>query len=124
MYLREIYGIINVQSTFLNKASDNLLESLNDFGRQRVDEYIALLSSNAKYAKTSTAPKRNGRIIKLYNSPVSAGTGLNLESDDYDEIERNMLESLNHKYAPIPLQNIDAIYVLGKVLGHKGIKTA
>jgi len=63
---------------------------LSDEGRAKVDDYIELLICSGKYERkiVPIIPIRSN-IIKLYDMPVSAGTGNFLDSDDYTEYERD-----------------------------------
>ena len=59
---------------------------LNEEGLRRVDEYAALLLKDNRYLK-NPGTQRPKRYIPLYDLPVSAGTGMFLDSDNYELIE-------------------------------------
>lgn len=67
----------------------NPLSKLNEAGKERVEEYIDMLTANEKYSKGSTEiiPLVSKRILRLFTIKVSAGTGNFLDDGDYDEIE-------------------------------------
>jgi SOS-response transcriptional repressor LexA len=54
-----------------------------------VEEYIALLSQNVLFAETESAtyPLQPGRIIRLYDVPVAAGSGSFLDSEAYTDFK-------------------------------------
>lgn len=62
--------------------------ALSDEGRAKVDEYIDLLLCSGKYERKAAKIISITNLIRLYNMPVSAGTGNFLDGDDYDEVER------------------------------------
>lgn len=75
----EVFGM-NPYSTTAN---------LSDAGREKVTEYISLLSESGRFNRETARIipiKRN--IIRLFTMPVSAGTGNFIDGDDYEEIER------------------------------------
>lgn len=69
------------------EINENPLSQLNEIGQQKVDEYIDLLVLSGKYNKKSATVIPFTRQIKLFDIPVSAGTGQFLDSDAYDLIE-------------------------------------
>ena len=83
--LCNILDIRDVLETF--EISENPLSQLNEIGQQKVDEYIDLLVLSGKYSKKSANVIPFTRQIKLFDIPVSAGTGQFLDSDAYDLIE-------------------------------------
>ena len=68
----------------------NPLSYLNDEGKERVDEYIRMISTNKKYVKDAAIIPENApstRFINLFTLAVSAGTGNFLDDYDSEEIE-------------------------------------
>ncbi len=111
--IKDIYGEFAGEGNEENPMADRL----NDEGRKKIREYTALLLLSEEYrAKSSDKakpdrktdgikenkenidrepvikeikekPVRDVRILKIYNLPVSAGTGEFLDGEDYEEIE-------------------------------------
>lgn len=65
------------------------ISPLSDEGRAKVDEYIDLLICSGKYERKATEIISITKYIRLYEMPVSAGTGNFLDSEEYTEIERD-----------------------------------
>lgn len=84
--LCKIYGIRDVLSTFCDIGANDPLFGLNKLGRERVTEYIELLKGNPEFSNKSRVV-RAMRQMPLYDLPVSAGTGVFLDSDRYDLID-------------------------------------
>lgn len=86
LLLCELYGVIDIQSTF--RGIDTQFRGasrLNALGRSRAEEYIAMLSRNPLFAESeydaySETPRR---VMRLYNIPVAAGFGSFLDGDGY-----------------------------------------
>ncbi len=70
----------------IGQFSRTYYPNLNEEGLRRVSEYAALLLKDNRYLRNPVAemPKR---YIPLYDLPVSAGTGMFLDSDNYELIE-------------------------------------
>jgi len=182
LLLCELYSITDIQAAFRNKSTEySTFSRLNELGKQKVEEFIEVLSGNPIYSEPNSEiknyhHKKGGtRMIRLYDLPASAGHGFHLDSDNYEEIElddampsvadyaihiggdsmlprfvngqmvfikeqrtldtgeigifalngesfikklgRGELLSLNPKYKPIPINEFDSFYILGKVLG-------
>lgn len=66
---------------------DNPISQLDKTGKQKVAEYIDLLVLSGKYTKKSATVIPFTRQIKLFDIPVSAGTGQFLDSDAYELID-------------------------------------
>ncbi len=80
--LCDLYGVSDVVGLFTEQQGQSVL---NDLGRKRLVEYMRLLQSNDKYLQAPA--RRIVRQIALYDLPVSAGTGLFLDSDHYEMID-------------------------------------
>ena len=65
----------------------NLLSELNEEGKAKAIEYMNLLIDSGKYANTQTSIIPIKRTIRLFDIPVSAGTGNFLDGEEYTEIE-------------------------------------
>ncbi|MDR2711585.1 MAG: LexA family transcriptional regulator [Clostridiales bacterium] len=90
LLLCELYSVQDVLGTFRgSKIGFRGLPELNNLGKSRVEEYIALLCGNAIFteAKSEDPLLKQRRIIKLYDVPVAAGAGNFLDSDSYEEFE-------------------------------------
>lgn len=80
LHLCDLYCVDNVRLTFLGQK-----RGLNEAGVQKLQEYSALLGESSRYAYV---PKpAAARSLRLYNLPVSAGTGQYMDSEDYELIE-------------------------------------
>lgn len=66
---------------------ENPTSQLNKKGKKKVDEYIEDLILSGKYKNKSAYIIPFKRQIKLFDIPVSAGTGEFLDSDSYELIE-------------------------------------
>ncbi len=80
LHLCDLYGVFDVRLTFLHKSG------LNDAGLRRLNEYAALLRESKRYAY-APVPAAAARTLRLYDLPVSAGTGQYLDSSAYELIE-------------------------------------
>jgi len=90
LLLCELYGVRDILETFRGgKREFRGLPELNDLGKSRVEEYVALLFGNAIFteAKSEDPLPKQRRIIRLYDAPVAAGAGNFLDSDYYEEFE-------------------------------------
>ena len=90
LLLCELYGVTDIQKTFRGKVFQNRdFEKLNKSGKNRVQEYIAMLVGNPLFVEVAENDEDiiETRIIKLYDTPVAAGTGSFLDGDSYEEIE-------------------------------------
>jgi transcriptional regulator with XRE-family HTH domain len=78
--LCHIYSVRDPYSVFMRGGA-----SLSELGWSRVSEYVSLISRDPRFAlaQTDDAPRR---LIKLYDLPASAGTGVFLSDVEYEEI--------------------------------------
>lgn len=86
IWLCEIYGVVDVVSEFLGMGSDSPYAGLNRDGILMANEFLALLRLSDLYSDR----RRRGdvrRVVPLYDLPVSAGTGIFLDSDNYESYE-------------------------------------
>ena len=79
-----ILGITDIYEALYGENPYNPFASLNDEGRDKLNDYASLLIGSHKYDRhpaevISIVPRR----LKLYENRVSAGTGNFLDSDDY-----------------------------------------
>jgi len=80
--------IADIYGTFIGKRAETPLDSLNDEGKRKVDEYIDLLIRSGIYSNVQASAKIIPiRTLPLYHISVSAGTGQFLDSDNYDLVE-------------------------------------
>ena len=90
LLLCELYTVKDIQGTFRGlKPELRGIKKLNVLGRSRVEEYIAMLSSNAIFAddESEDVVEMQRRLIRLYDVPVAAGTGSFLDSEYYEDFE-------------------------------------
>ena len=92
--LCDIYDIRDVLKTFMAKpdpqAQTDILEPLNQEGREFAAQFIEFLSADPSYSyipMPHPVTEISKRTIMLYDMPVSAGSGIFLDSDDYELIE-------------------------------------
>ena len=76
LYLCDLYGIDDVMLTFFDKQG-----ALNDIGLKKLNEYADLLKESKRYAYVPELEPI--RQMRLYDLPVSAGTGSYLDESDY-----------------------------------------
>lgn len=86
IWLCEIYGVTDVASEFLGIGDSSPYAGLNRDGILMANEMIALLRLSELYS-VKKPKKAAKRVVPLYDLPVSAGTGLFLDSDNYESIE-------------------------------------
>ena len=89
LLLCDLYGVRDVQNVFRGIDADyRNLARLNDLGRSRVEEYIALLAGTALFSEhEDEADTARRRYIRLYDVSVAAGTGNFLDGDSFDDFE-------------------------------------
>lgn len=83
--LCEVLSIYDVLSVFSNINSP--LAHLNQEGQNKVDEYIHILLTSGLFSKNPDKVISFTRTLKLFDLPVSAGTGEFLECDYFEKIE-------------------------------------
>ena len=101
----KILNISDVMEAYFGENTSNPFNNLNEAGRKKAMEYIALLEgyNNGEYLKEKTVEERlkddehlhvvefpasTVSFIRVYDNRVSAGLGNFLESDSYDELNR------------------------------------
>ncbi len=62
-------------------------QKLNLEGRQKVQEYVDLLIASGLYSQKPARPALKQRQMKVFEFPVSAGTGSFLDGDDFDILD-------------------------------------
>lgn len=77
--IRDVLDVFNIK--------ENPISQLDKIGKQKAHEYIELLILSGKYTKKSVNIIPFTRQMKLFNIPVSAGTGEFLDSDAYELID-------------------------------------
>lgn len=87
----EVCGFPDVQRAFFGgplDATNAIYNRLNLAGKQQLRDYLDYLISSSKY---TAKPVDDGymlqRTIRLFDMPASAGLGIDLEGEDYTEIE-------------------------------------
>lgn len=89
LILCDILEISDIRAAFDRNSIPSLLSELNESGQKMVSEYADILRASGLYKKEAveiiSLPVK--RIMKLFHLPVSAGNGVYLDSDAYDEIE-------------------------------------
>ncbi len=79
-----VLGLHDVISVFTTEISD--FSKLNIEGQNKVKEYIQLLNLSGQFKNKNNASILDFRKLPVYTQPVSAGTGMFLDSDDFEEI--------------------------------------
>ncbi|MGC6174031.1 XRE family transcriptional regulator [Lacrimispora sp. 38-1] len=83
-----VCNILDVRDVLeIFEIKENPISQLDKIGRQKADEYIDLLILSGRYKKKATNVIPFTRQIKLFDIPVSAGTGQFLDSDTYEIID-------------------------------------
>lgn len=82
-----ILGITDIYTEYFGSNPGNLLSELNEEGKAKAIEYMNLLIDSGKYANNQTSIIPIKRTIRLFDIPVSAGTGNFLDGEEYTEIE-------------------------------------
>jgi len=86
-----------------NDNCESILYGLNQKGRAHVTKYIDLLKSDSIFTQDPEVKEvkqaREINTFRLYDIPVSAGTGMYLDSDNYEEITADELIPKNIDYA-------------------------
>ena len=79
----------------------NRMSILNDLGKERVNEFIDMISEREKYLKRDILMAKPSEIrhINLYTLRVSAGTGNFLDGDDYESIEADEFVPVDADFA-------------------------
>jgi SOS-response transcriptional repressor LexA len=85
LLLCDLYQVEDIRFEFAGIESKHITR-LNRIGKDRVNEYATMLARNPLFCEQSEAQRRP-QTMKLFDLPVSAGTGLFLDSDTYEEIE-------------------------------------
>ena len=68
--------------------SERLFPKLDENGQEKAKDYMELLLQSGLYSqKNSIIYQFPRRTLKLYDLPVSAGTGQFLDSDSFSEME-------------------------------------
>ncbi len=92
LHLCDLYGVDDVLLTFMGKQG-----ALNDIGLKKLHEYAELLKESKRYTR---APEPEPiRELRLYDMPVSAGTGSYLDESSYDLIEADASVPASADYA-------------------------
>ncbi len=90
--LCEIFEIQDIYEELWGTNPYNPLSELNASGKEKVMEYISLLLKDEQYRKLTTQSSPitditgSSGFIRLYDMPVSAGSGNFLEESTYEEI--------------------------------------
>ena len=87
LVLCDLYKVDDIRYALTGRYSalrpDSLLEGLNHQGRENVKAYIDFLRSKPFYTDEEIYEPK---VFRLYDLPVSAGTGTYLDSSEYEEI--------------------------------------
>ena len=89
LVLCDILQISDIREAFGMKKTPSLLSGLNREGIKLVKDYADLVRASGRYSETvpGDRPSLKTRLMKRFQLPVSAGTGVFLDSEAYDEIE-------------------------------------
>lgn len=85
LFLCKLLGITDIYSEYYGSNPDNPFSELNAEGKDKALDYIQLLVDSGKYQNATIIPFR--RKIRLFDIPVSAGTGNFLDGDNFTEVE-------------------------------------
>ena len=89
LILCDILEISDIRAAFDRNTVPSLLYDLNEAGQKMVSDYADILRASGLYKKEPAEilsfPAK--RTMKLFHLPVSAGNGVYLDSDAYDEID-------------------------------------
>jgi repressor LexA len=86
--LCEALKITDINATFGVAISERLFPRLDENGQEKAKDYMELLLQSGLYSqKNSIIYQFPRRTLKLYDLPVSAGTGQFLDSDSFSEME-------------------------------------
>ena len=103
LILCELYGVRDIQATFRGLGVEyRSFNRLNELGKSRAEEYIAMLCGNPLFVETNDGydgSVKASRIIRLYDTPAAAGTGSFLDSDSYTELEVDETVSREAEFA-------------------------
>ncbi len=91
IWLCELYGVSDVCSEFLNIGGRDPLHGLNREGIRAAKDYIELLLLSERYSAALKPRSSTRRVVPLFDLPVSAGTGVFLDSNDYEPYEADDL---------------------------------
>ena len=99
--LCDLYGVQDIRHALTGKHSMIVpyspLDGLNRQGKMNVQAYIEFLKSNPAF--TQEPEQIKPRIFRLYDIPVSAGTGMYLDNSDYEEVTADDLIPEDTDYA-------------------------
>ena len=89
VWLCEIYGVTDVVSEFLGIGTGSPFSGLNPEGVRMAGEFISLLKLSDAYAEVEPIREKRSaaRVVPLYDLPVSAGTGIFLDSNNFESYE-------------------------------------
>lgn len=87
LLLCKLLGITDIYYEYYGINPDNPFSRLNDAGKEKAMEYINLLIDSGKYEKEKATIIPFRRNIRLFDTPVSAGTGNFLDGEQFVEIE-------------------------------------
>lgn len=84
--LCDFYGVQDIRYTFTGVKSDSYdpLAGLNENGKWHAKQLIDMLYTDPQF--TQALPDQDYKIIRLYDIPVSAGSGMFLEESSYTEL--------------------------------------
>lgn len=85
--LCQILNIEDINNTFQVNTKANPYFLLNSEGQEKAMDYVNLLLKSGLYTTDVPEPISYRRLLRLYDLPVSAGTGQFLDSDNYQEME-------------------------------------
>ena len=90
LLLCQYYGVSDIQNTFRNISTEfRSTSKLNALGKARAEEYISMLSSSPMFSESESTGyiRSSQKLIRLYDTPVAAGSGTFLDSDCFSELD-------------------------------------
>ena len=89
LLLCEFYGVKDIQGTFRGTNTElRSVAQLNALGKNRVVEYIMMLSVNPLFSESEIVfAEQPKKYIRLYNIPAAAGAGSYLDNESYEDFK-------------------------------------
>ena len=79
-----IYHVKDVLAVFGKGASASFAGELNREGREKVEEFVRILSASGLFAQKGEIVAFERRSLPVYDLPASAGTGVFLDGNSYE----------------------------------------
>ena len=83
----EVLGISDIYTEFIGANPLDPFKDLNEEGKQKVLEYVALLVKSGDYKKQTNIIEFKPRTMKVALTRASAGTGNFLDEENFEEMD-------------------------------------